>query len=516
MSLIKFLLVTIFSARMDKVQTSPAGLDVDTDIYVIIDTSSFIGVEAAAVAEARVNNWFLSYVLQTRQTNSPFVGNLYKIYPQMGAFRANYACERWLGYINCCVNNREEVDLSNPIPGMPPAYSATDTRYLAYAPGLVTCMRALDINANTVVKEESDNIINSGVLNVYYSSFFDEAGGNLTHVEKILDFFTDNTVRTITFNNVTNRTVVSSSTDNNVLRYNLSGLNASFDINLLNFKGYYNEGNNTDITQEYDNTPLPQTITPSGKCLFIPFIEDIIGNSLNTNGYSFYDPTTIGDIRMLERPAFNTAGTDTFNEQLPTFIFQKDYEAYKNITTQTAVKYGSIVYPPQAIDRTPSDNITIGGIGALHLHILRALKGSNITLAEMKESTFLEYYDINGVGGLQNYPSLTSLDTAASGKLFSNTDAVGFNNLENDGITAIYDFGSFLSTQPAWSNAVTYNSGDKVSQGGLEYTSLIDNNIGNTPSAGSNQWDITGGKGLLAGIDQNTFNSQITNGINSL
>ena len=445
----------------------------------------------------------------------PFTGNLVKIYPQMQGFRSGQACERWISFINACLNNREEVDMQN-IPGVPAGYNASDVRKMAYIPGLITLMRATDITNNTVVKNIDDNIINPGTLNVYYSSFFDDVGGVLTHKEEIIDFYTQS-ARSITFTGVSNRTSISSSTSSNVIRYDTSGLNPSFDINTLNFKGYYNEGNSTDITQDHEGNTIT-TITFSKKCLFIPFIEDMYANSLTCNGYTFYsdNDTTIRDAVIFERAAFNTSSTQTYSETLPTWIYKQDYDIYKDTLVPNTTNYGSIVYAAQGVDRSPNDKLSIGTMASAHLNILRAINGSSITLAELQDSTFLKFYDDNGLGGDQNYASLTALNTAASGKLLDNTDHVNYNNLASLGVTAIYNYGDFLPSNAAWDSGTTYTLGQKVNYNDLEYTSLSNSNQGNQPDISSSDWKFTQGKGLMASISTSEFNSQITTGINNL
>ena len=88
----------------------------------------------------------------------------------------------------------------------------------------------------------------------------------------------------------------------------------------------------------------------------------------------------------------------------------------------------------------------------------------------MLESTFLSFYDINGAGGSQTYTSLQGLNDAGSGNnLFTNTNTPPYNDMENEGFTAVLDFGDYAT-----------------------------------------------GQGFIGNIDQTTFNSQITNGINQL
>ncbi len=460
-----------FSARLDKVQTNPAVLDPDSDIYVIIDTGSFSGVTSAGTSEDRVNNWFLDYVRQTRAAGNDFVGNLYKIYPQtstMSTTNAKYSNERWLGYTTCCLENEDNIDFANPLGFVGDIGDQAENRRYSYVSGITTCMRAIDINDNTYV--DTNNLI-SNTLNYYYSSFFDNDGGTITHKEFFIDSFS-RLNNSITFTGVSNRGVINLDTNYNVVKYQYTAaggeapVNPNYDKNLLTFQGI-----NNDYTFDFGSGP--EVITPSKKCLFIPFIDDtsgIIGGPQgDAQGYSVFN----GNANL--RGTFETTALNEIvavaPDTVPTWTYEQDYTFYLNNLIPSLEKTGVIVYAPNG-GASRTTNVACGLLGATHLQILRALKGANITFEEMKESTFLEHYDQNLIPS-QIFNSLALLDAdtgiGSGNNLQDNTPSTGFNNLENNGVTAVLNFGDYAT-----------------------------------------------GQGFIGNIDQDTFNSQITGAINEL
>ena len=503
-----------FSARIDKVQTAPAGLSVNTDIYVVIDTTSFLGQSSAGIAEARVNNWFLEYVRQTRLAGDDFVGNLYKIYPQSSNFGATqHGMERWIGFVMAAWENEELIDFENR-PGYPVGSNDTTWRQ-SYAPGLVTVMRSVDIDVNgigtTVVRgDSSDVIINPGTLNVYYNSFFDDSNN---HLEHILDFWSSGSVRTLTFNGVPNRTTVNSTANTDVIKFNSPVVNPSFNKSLLTFQGINND-------YSFDFGSGVEVVTPSKDCLFIHYIDDTVGINGAYEAYSLRTTSAITLASTFEATAINNALST--GDPLSTWIFRQDHDYYFNNILPNLNAAGNILYCANG-DINRASTRTQGMMCGTHIQVLRALKGSSITFAEMKESTFLNYYD-TGLEGSQAFASLQLLDASNGGNtLVDNTTPPlggGYNDMQNKGFTAVLDFGDYVPTDPLWSNTTTYQIGEKVTQSLgtqiLQYTSLTNSNLNNSPSSNPTDWVATEGAGFMGSVSQSQYNSQITNAINQL
>ena len=450
------------SARIDKVQTKQALLDVDTDIYLIVDTTSFLDENSAGVAESRVNNWFLNYVRQARLAGQDFTGNLYKIYPQGDSFSdlSNFHfCERFLCYISALWENEEPADMTN-FTGLPAGSDLAYMRRQSYIPGLITVMKSSDIDKNGInTTEIHDDLITNNGIRCYFSSFFDNIGGTLTHTENILDFFAGS-ARSITIGDSVG-TVYNANTTTDVAKYLSTGVNGSFDKSSLVFKGINN-------TYDYDFGDGLETETPSLKCLFIPFVDDI---ELKSDAQSYGITTRSGTgsevAQTFETTALNTPVAN--GDQSPTWIYREDYNYFVNNIYPNLTKSSAIFYSANGVN-SRSDVNTIGQLGQTHLTLLRSIKGSSITFSELNLSTFLRHYDTNPFPGNQTFATLDALnDTGNNNYLTDNSDYTGYNNLQDKGFTTVLDMGEY-----------------------------------------------TVGQGFIGNIDQDTFNSQITQAINEV
>ena len=417
-------------------------INLEADVYAVIDTTSFIGSVSAKQAEKLVKQWFLDFVIQSRGTNQEYQGNLYCIYPAGPTFNADTTTtessgERFMAPYSYLLNNEEQFDFVNmTVPG---GTTPSVLRNFAYGVGMVTVMRNEDITSNTVVRDDLSTPAN---INVYFSAFYDDIGGTITHTEHIIDLFDrGGSASSITINETAGVKNIASLAVNLGGKYLTSGLNPSYNngSNVV-FKGVLND-------YSYDFGSGVEVVTPSKDVVFVEYLDDTAGEAGQAEGYVLRGAGAAGDLSsQFERTARqdNVASPVTTGDSIPTYLYQSDYDMFQTIYDNNDYdSAGTIIYSCNGfVNRTDADNVNV--MGATHVSLIRSMKGATIPLDTWRESTFVKHYEDPAIQGISNYVLLDGLNDA-SNYLVNNPNSPSYNDLENKGFQAVVDFGDLAT-----------------------------------------------------------------------